>query len=65
MAVALNLEAGVTRLAERRLLKCSTACSQTSGDRFNRSRIGGAFFGIDPRFPRLSWRPVQSSNCRY
>ena len=55
----------VVRLAARRLPKCSTACNQSSGDRFNRSRIGGAFFRIAPRLPGLSWRPVQSSNCRY
>ncbi len=63
--MALNLEAGVMRLAARRLPKCSTACNQSSADRFRRSRIGGAFFGITPRFPGFNWRPVQSSNGRY
>ena len=53
------------RLADRRLPKCSTACSQSSADRLRRSRIDGAFFGIAPRFPGFNWRPVQSSNCRY
>ena len=53
------------RLAARRLPKCSTACNQSSADRFRRSRIGGAFFGITPRFPGFNWRPVQSSNGRH
>ncbi len=58
-AVALNREAGVMRLADLRLPKCSTACSQSSADRFRRSRIGGAFFGIAPRFS--TWGPSKHS----
>ena len=48
-------------LEVRRLLKCSTACSQNSGDMFDRSRIGGAFFGIAPRFAglELAAGPIQ------
>ena len=62
---ALNREAGVTRFAERRLPNCSTTCSQSSADRFRRSRIGGAVFDTEPRLPGFTCRPVQYSNCRY
>lgn len=54
LAVALNPEAGVMRLEVQRLWKRSTRCTQIVGDRFNRSRIGGAFFGIAPRLPGLN-----------
>ena len=43
--MALNLDVGVTRLAARRLPKCSTECSHSSADGFSLSRIGGAFPG--------------------
>ena len=55
----------MTRFAERRFPNCPTTCSQSSADRFRRSRIGGACFGTVPRLPGFNWRPVQSSNCRY
>ena len=62
---ALKREAGVMRFAEGRFPNCSTTCSQSSGDRFRRSRISGADFNTEPRLPGFSCRPVQSSNCRY
>ena len=53
------------RSAVRRLPKFSTACINSSADRFNRFRVGGAFLGIALRFPGFNWRPVQSSSCMY
>ena len=49
-AAALKRDAGVTLLADRRLAKPAIVCSHRSGERFSRSRIGGAFAAIDPRF---------------
>ena len=49
LPVVWNRDAGVTRLAARRLPNCSTTCSQSSGDKSSRSRIGGADFCTAPR----------------
>lgn len=50
-AAALKRDAGVTVLAEQRLLKPAIVCSHNSADRFRRSRIGGTFLATDPRLP--------------
>jgi hypothetical protein len=58
-AVALNREAGVMRLADLRLPKCSTACNQNSAERFRRSRIGGESHGGHPNIHSTNKSPPQ------
>jgi hypothetical protein len=36
----------------------------TGGESFNRSRIGGASGGVEPRLPGTVCRAVPSGNCR-